>query len=57
MELTTKLAQGLGHYHGKGLLEVLMDGGKGIYIAPTPDDHKWKRKKKKGPDHSQGRRM
>jgi len=57
VELTTKLAQGLGHYHGKGLLEVLMDGGQGIYIAPTPDDHKWKRKKKKGPDHSQGRRM
>jgi len=57
LEQTTKIAQGLGHYHGKGLLEVLLDGGQGIYIAPTPDDHKRKRKKKKGPDHSQGQRM
>ena len=54
---TTKLAQQQGHYHGKGLLEVLLDGEQNIYIAPTPDDHKRKRKKKRGLDHSQGRRM
>ncbi|MES2064629.1 MAG: DUF5712 family protein [Bacteroidota bacterium] len=32
---------------GKGLLEVLLDGG-GNYIAPVPDDLKRKRKKRKG---------
>ena len=57
LEQTAKLAQGLGHYHGKGLLEVLLDGGQGIYIAPEPDDHKRKRKKKRGLDQSPGQRM
>jgi len=37
------------HSHGKGLLEVLLDGG-GNYIAPVPDDLKRKRKKRKGYD-------
>jgi len=37
------------HSHGKGLLEVLLDGGSN-YIAPVPDDLKRKRKKRKGYD-------
>jgi hypothetical protein len=35
--------------HGKGLLDVLLDGG-GIYMAPVPDGLKRKRKKRRGYD-------
>jgi len=42
-------------YHGKGLLEILLDNSGNINIAPTPDDSRRKKKKKKpGRDQSHG---
>jgi hypothetical protein len=44
-------------YHGKGLLEILLDNSSDINIAPTPDDSRRKKKKKKpGQDQSHGPR-
>ena len=53
-ELAMKFGYGQG-YHGKGLLEILMDNSGDINIAPTPDDSRWKKKKKKKPGRDQSR--
>ena len=45
-----------GHYHGKGLLEILLDGEQ-PYIAPPMPDARRRKKKRRGPDHNQGYRM
>ncbi|WCT11017.1 DUF5712 family protein [Mucilaginibacter jinjuensis] len=42
-------------YHGKGVLETLLDNSGNINIAPTSDDSRWKKKKKKKPGQDQSR--
>jgi hypothetical protein len=45
-----------GHYHGKGLLDILLDGEQ-PYVAPLVPDARRRKKKRRGPDHNQGYRM
>ncbi|GAC1314716.1 MAG: hypothetical protein NVSMB24_39660 [Mucilaginibacter sp.] len=56
VELASKFINEQGHYHGKGLLDILLDDGQSTYMAATPYN-KRRKKKRKGQDRNQGQAM
>jgi len=53
LQQTRRQSQHEGYYHGKGLLDILLDGEQ-PYAAPTMPDARRRKKKRRGPDHNQG---